>query len=127
MKNNCSWGGFGFARDCFFIGLMVMHKKRMQSLKGIPGIRELEVKAFRFGYSPDTITVNKGDKVRIKDRQYRHNARHKDTFIRISGNDVVELSADAEGEFEWLCNVMCGSGHRDERKAYCKRGINEMQ
>ena len=37
--------------------------------------------------------------------------------LGISGNDVVELSADAEGEFEWLCNVMCGSGHRDERES----------
>ena len=90
--------------------------------KGDSGIREFEVKAFRFGYSPDTITVNKGDKVRIKidNTDTMHGIRIPS--LGISGNDVVELSADAEGEFEWLCNVMCGSGHREMKGKLIVKG-----
>ncbi|HII14878.1 MAG TPA: hypothetical protein HA362_01040 [Nanoarchaeota archaeon] len=76
-------------------------------------VREFEVKAFRFGYSPDTITVNKGDKVRIiiENTDTLHGIRIPS--LGLAGNDAVELSADKEGEFEWFCNNMCGQGHRE--------------
>lgn len=76
-------------------------------------VKEFEIKAFRFGYSPDTITVNKGDKVKITidNTDTKHGIRIPS--LGVAGNDALEFSADTVGEFEWLCNVMCGSGHRE--------------
>lgn len=76
-------------------------------------VKEFGIKAFRFGYSPDTINVNKGDKVKItiENTDTKHGIRIPS--LGLAGNDVVEFSADTAGEFEWLCNVMCGSGHRE--------------
>ena len=75
-------------------------------------VKEFNVKAFRFGYTPDVITVNKGDKVKI-------NIENTDTLhgIRIpelnaKGNEVIEFTADKTGEFTWYCTNMCGEGHK---------------
>lgn len=74
-------------------------------------VKEFDVKAFRFGYSPDTITVNKGDKVRIniENTDTLHGIRIPD--LGVSGNEVLEFTAGNTGEFTWYCNVMCGPGH----------------
>lgn len=74
---------------------------------------EFTVKAFRFGYSPDVIELNKGDKVRIKveNTDTTHGIRIPD--LNLKGNNTIEFTADKEGEFNWYCNVMCGEGHKE--------------
>ncbi len=76
-------------------------------------VKEFTVKAFRFGYTPDTITVNKGDKVRIiiNNTDTLHGIRIPD--LGIKGNDILEFTADKSGEFNWYCANMCGGGHMD--------------
>lgn len=73
--------------------------------------KEFNVKAFRFGYTPSEIIVNKGDKVKmvIENTDTLHGVRIPE--LGISGNDIVEFVAEKQGEFTWYCNVMCGSGH----------------
>mgnify|MGYP001605693911 CR=1 FL=1 len=74
-------------------------------------IKEFTVKAFRFGYTPDTITVNKGDKVKITidNTDTLHGIRIPD--LNIKGNDVIEFTAEKTGEFDWYCANMCGKEH----------------
>lgn len=74
--------------------------------------KEFTVKAFRFGYSPDVIEVNKGDKVRIniENTDTTHGIRIPD--LNLKGNNTIDFTVDKEGEFNWYCNVMCGEGHR---------------
>ena len=73
--------------------------------------REFTINASRFVYEPDTITVNKGDKVRI-------NIENTDTLhgiripeFNVKDNKRVEFIADKAGEFTWYCTNMCGAGH----------------
>lgn len=75
--------------------------------------KEFTVKAYRFGYTPDTITVNKGDKVKITidSTDVLHGIRIPD--LGIKANDVLEFIADKQGVFVWYCTDMCGEGHRD--------------
>ncbi|MDP3026237.1 MAG: cupredoxin domain-containing protein [Nanoarchaeota archaeon] len=74
-------------------------------------IKEFTVKAFRFGYTPDTITVNKGDKVKINIENFDtlHGMRIPELEIR--GDETLEFTADKTGEFDWYCTNMCGEGH----------------
>jgi len=74
-------------------------------------VKEFQVKAFRFGYSPDIIEVNKGDKVKIiiENTDTLHGIRIPD--LGIKGKDVLEFTADKQGEFTWYCTNMCGQGH----------------
>jgi len=73
--------------------------------------KEITVKAFKFGYSPDTITVSKGERIKLKidNTDATHGIRIPD--LGVSGNDVVEFTAGKAGEFAWYCNNYCGDGH----------------
>lgn len=73
--------------------------------------KEFNVKAFRFGYEPNSITLNEGDKVKIIINNT--DTLHGMTIpqLGISGDNVIEFVADKKGEFDWYCNVFCGKGH----------------
>ena len=73
--------------------------------------KEFTVNAFRFGYSPDRIEVNKGDNVRIivNNTDTIHGIKIPD--LKLSGDSLIEFTADETGEFNWYCANMCGGGH----------------
>lgn len=74
-------------------------------------VKEFTVKAFKYGYTPDTITVDRGDKVRIKidNTDVPHGIRIPD--LNLKNNNLIEFTADKRGEFTWYCAVYCGEGH----------------
>ncbi|MBI5159386.1 cupredoxin domain-containing protein [Candidatus Micrarchaeota archaeon] len=80
---------------------------------GQPQAKEFAVKAFRFGYAPDEIKVNKGDRVKItiENTDTMHGIRIPDLGIR--ENETIDFVAEKQGEFTWYCNVMCGPGHME--------------
>lgn len=73
--------------------------------------REVNVKAFQFGYEPNVINVAKGEKIKINidNTDVLHGIRIPD--LGISGNEVLEFTADQAGEFTWYCANACGQGH----------------
>jgi len=75
-------------------------------------VREFKIKAFRYNYDPNFITVEKGDKVKItiNNADGLHGIRIPD--LAASGDEAIEFTADKEGEFIWYCNNYCGDGHR---------------
>lgn len=76
-------------------------------------VKEFTIQAFRFGYTPDTITVNKGDKVKIiiDNVDAAHGINLPD--FNVQSVDSIEFTADKSGEFYWNCLVPCGPGHRE--------------
>ena len=73
--------------------------------------KTFNVKAFRFGYAPDLIEVNKGDKIviEIENTDTLHGIRIPD--LGLKGNERIEFTADKTGEFIWYCTNMCGTEH----------------
>ena len=78
-----------------------------------PEIKEFTVNAFRFGYTPNAITINKGDKIKIiiNNTDALHGIRIPD--LNLKGNDFIEFTAEKAGEFDWYCANMCGKGHME--------------
>ena len=80
-------------------------------------VKEFNLEAFQFGYSPDTIVVNKGDVVKIHatSRDVPHGFFIKEYGIneKVEKGKVkdIEFIADKAGEFEIICSVYCGGGH----------------
>src|SRR3989344_6617446 len=83
------------------------------------GVKEFSIIAKDFEFTPSTITVNKGDTVKL-------NIKSEDTVHGISipefnvNKDIpameevsVEFVADKSGNFPFKCSVYCGSGHRE--------------
>lgn len=80
-------------------------------------VKEFVITAKRFDFVPSIITVNKGDKVklRIKSVDVTHGFSLSEYEISktLEPNKevIVEFLADKKGEFEFRCNNFCGSGH----------------
>lgn len=81
--------------------------------------KEFDITAKMFEFDPDTIRVNKGDKVRlvVKSIDVTHGIEIKEYNIReiLYPNKpvTIEFSADKIGEFIIRCNIPCGSGHKE--------------
>lgn len=82
-----------------------------------PSTVSFNVTAKQWSFSPTTITVKKGDRVRlsITSVDVRHGFALP-TFdisetLQPGQTTTVEFSADQAGSFSFFCNVFCGDGH----------------
>ncbi len=86
-----------------------------------PDVKEFTMTAKQWEFSPSTITVNKGDKVRllVTSIDVAHGINLPDFgvsgFINPGKQTVVEFVADKQGTFSFFCNVACGIGHSNMR------------
>jgi plastocyanin len=76
------------------------------------GVKVIEVSGNNFRFNPATITVNKGDRVRVVltsvDMQHDFNVDELDVDgpIAVAGEkSEVEFTADQAGKFEYYCSV----------------------
>jgi cytochrome c oxidase subunit 2 len=92
-------------------GIFALKAFSGNSIKEDNNAEEFTIKAFRFGYSPNIVEVNKGDKVKINidNNDTLHGIRIPD--LRIRGDETLEFTADKTGEFIWYCANMCGNKH----------------
>ena len=81
-------------------------------------VKEFNLEAYQFGYSPETLPVKKGDVVKIHatSKDVPHGVFIKEYGINatVKKGEVadIEFVADKTGEFEIRCSVYCGAGHR---------------
>ncbi len=82
--------------------------------------KTMEVSAYQYGFDPDPIVVEKGDRVRlvVRSEDVLHgveiaefNAR--DDFIPPGKPHVIKFVADKQGIFPVVCSVYCGERHDD--------------
>ncbi len=80
-------------------------------------VKEFDIAASQFKFTPDTITVNKGDKVKITltSTDVTHGFAiaefNVDAEVSKGEEKTVEFVADKAGTFTFYCSVPCGSGH----------------
>jgi cytochrome c oxidase subunit 2 len=86
-----------------------------------PEVKTFEMTAKQWEFIPDTITVSKGDAVRliINSIDVAHGIAITEFGIneRLEPGKVteVEFVADKTGTFTFYCSVFCGSGHGSMR------------
>jgi len=80
-------------------------------------IKEFDMTAKQWEFTPSTITVNEGDTVRlnIKSEDVTHGFAISEFDVNervLPGKTtIVEFVADKKGEYTFFCSVQCGSGH----------------
>ena len=80
-------------------------------------VKEFDLTAKQWEFSPSTITVNKGDtvKLHISSIDVTHGFGLPDFGINKTlspGSTVdIEFVADKRGTFTFACTIICGSGH----------------
>lgn len=80
-------------------------------------VKEFKVRAFQFGFDPNTIEVSLGDKVKIA--AYSEDVPHGfaiaeygiDLYLDGLREKTVEFIADKPGTFTFYCSIPCGNGH----------------
>lgn len=80
-------------------------------------VQEFDVVASQFEFTPGTITVKKGDTVKLnlssEDVPHGFSLAVFDISETLSPGKTttVEFVADQAGTFNFICNIVCGSGH----------------
>jgi cytochrome c oxidase subunit II len=84
-----------------------------------PGVHEIQVTLRKYEFSPGSLRVRKGEKVRLIMAAMDHDHGFKlDDFdinqkIRKGTTAIVEFTADKAGTFQFRCSNVCGIGHRN--------------
>jgi cytochrome c oxidase subunit II len=83
-------------------------------------VKEVEVSAKKYEYTPPTIDVPAGTLVKIHlsavDREHGFEIQSiKDSCVKFKPNEpaTVEFYADKPGEYEFKCCKFCGFGHKN--------------
>jgi cytochrome c oxidase subunit II len=85
----------------------------------LPPEREIHLTAKKFDFTPDTITLKKGEPVVLvissEDRKHGFNLRAFGvrTDVNPGGSARIRLTPDKTGKFTFSCDVFCGDGHED--------------
>ena len=83
-----------------------------------PQVHEVSLKVFQFGFDPDTVTVKKGEKVKLllTSTDVTHgisiDGYGMDAVLRPGVETPLEFTATKSGTFSFYCSVFCGSGHK---------------
>jgi plastocyanin len=81
--------------------------------------REIKVTARKFEFVPKTITVRKGERVKliVTSEDVDHGIAIRefgvDEQIKAKKTKVIDLTPERAGRFEFTCSVFCGDGHPD--------------
>ena len=73
----------------------------------------ININASRWDYSPNKVTVNKGDRVKIVVNNIDTNHGISIPNYGVFGIGEVEFIANRTGTFSFYCPTFCGSGHRE--------------
>ncbi|MFQ6079078.1 MAG: cupredoxin domain-containing protein [Thermodesulfobacteriota bacterium] len=95
------------------MGIMVLSSSLLKAAE----VKTFEVQAENYKFSPDTIMVNKGDKVVIKaiaiDKNHGFGIKAFNVKQTLPKGQpvVIEFTADKKGEFTIRCTKFCGWKH----------------
>lgn len=79
--------------------------------------REITMTAKKYEFNPGTITVKKGERVKLvitaldKDHGFKIEALGIEQILKKGVPTTVEFAADKAGEFPFQCSKFCGFGH----------------
>ena len=82
-------------------------------------VKEIKITAKQFVFTPSTIELKQGEKVRIilDSADVAHGLSIPDLGIDARAepgkNTIIDLTPDMKGEFNGHCSVFCGIGHGD--------------
>lgn len=84
-----------------------------------PQVREIKITARRYEFVPKSITLVKGQPVRlvVTSEDVNHGIEisklNIDVLVMAKDTKTIELTPNREGRFEMVCSVFCGDGHPD--------------
>jgi heme/copper-type cytochrome/quinol oxidase subunit 2 len=87
----------------------------------INGVREITVGAYKYGYYPNPIVVNYGERVRLlmTAADVPHGIRIPEfkvnMLLPLGVTKIIDFTASQKGEFMVHCSVYCGPNHGKQK------------
>ena len=87
--------------------------------------RVIEVESYQWGWTPETITVKQGEKIRLvitstaeMDQDFPFHGFVLEGYdisqtLPVGEPTVVEFVANKTGNFPFFCSIYCGTGHEE--------------
>jgi cytochrome c oxidase subunit 2 len=85
----------------------------------LPAEREIHITAKKFAFTPDTITLKKGEPVVLvlssQDRKHGFSLRGFGVRAELNPGETarIQFTPNKTGKFTFSCDVFCGEGHED--------------
>src|SRR5260221_1262463 len=85
----------------------------------LPAEREIHIIAKKFTFTPDTITLKKGEPVVLlltsQDRKHGFSLRAFGVHADVNPGETarIRFTPNKTGKFTFSCDVFCGDGHED--------------
>ncbi len=101
------------------VGIKAEVKAKTESAPVTPAVKSFNLKAKKFSFEPATITVTKGETVKLtitsEDTTHGFALSDFNAFATIEAGKTanVQFVADKAGTFSFFCSVFCGGGHGD--------------
>jgi cytochrome c oxidase subunit II len=103
-----------------FMSAMIMSGLALHSRAiALPAEREIHITAKKFDFTPDTITLKKGEPVLLvvtsQDRKHGFNLRAFGVRADVNPGESarIRFTPNKTGKFTFSCDVFCGEGHED--------------
>jgi len=91
------------------------------------GVRVIQMRAFQFGFDPNPVIVNEGDKVKlvVTSTDVTHGISISEFGVKVQlfpgRPSIMDFTADKSGNYIFYCSVPCGAGHRSMRGRFIVR------
>ncbi|HLW79485.1 MAG TPA: cupredoxin domain-containing protein [Terriglobia bacterium] len=100
------------------VGLLALTAAAALAQDAAPAATEIKVTAKKYEFDPATITVKKGQHVKLlitaidHDHGFKLEAFNIDQKLKKGDPATIEFTADKAGTFPFECSVFCGFGHK---------------
>ena len=90
-------------------------------------VRVIQMRAFQFGFDPNPVIVNEGDKVKlvVTSTDVTHGLSISEFGVNVKlfpgRPSIMDFTADKSGTYIFYCSVPCGAGHRSMRGRFIVR------
>jgi len=105
-----------FVAACMVLGLTAVVAPAQESAASTAA-HEIQVSAKKYEFNPNTITVKKGEHVRLiitatdHDHGFKLDAFGINQKLKKGAPTTIEFTADKTGTFPFQCSEFCGLGH----------------
>jgi cytochrome c oxidase subunit 2 len=104
--------------SCAVLVLLAMGARAQEPATPPPGAaHEIKMTAKKYEFDPSTITVKKGERVRLlitaldRDHGFKLEAFGINQKLKKGDTETIEFTADKSGTFPFQCSEFCGFGH----------------
>lgn len=103
--------------SALFVGIVAALAFSSPAAWSQPAQQRIEITARRFSYTPDDITVKKGQLVVLvlKSEDVAHGMRFRELNVNVKvkahGTAEVQFTPEKAGDFVGHCSVFCGAHH----------------